>query len=94
MFRSQTSNSGGLALYIKDGILFRVLDEFCFMYNHLESLFIEITIKNQRFMIEVMYRGPRSNFEDFMYDYTKILLELGDRKAYICGNFKVEFVTV
>ena len=29
VFISQTSDSGGLALYIKDGVMFMVLDEIC-----------------------------------------------------------------
>ena len=62
------------------------------MYNHLESLFIEVTINNERVIIGVLYRRPRSSFEDFMYDYRKILQELGDRKAYICGDFNLNLL--
>ena len=37
---------------MKDGIVCRVLDDFCVMYNHLESLFIEVTINNERVKLE------------------------------------------
>ena len=92
MFRSQTSNSGGLALYIKDGNLLKVLDGICLLYNHLESLFNEVAFNNERVIIGVLYRRPRYSFEGFMYDYRKILQELGDRKAYICGDFNMNLL--
>ena len=42
------------------------------MFNHLESSFIEVTISNETIVVGVVYRRPRSSFEDFMYDYRKM----------------------
>ena len=63
------------------------VDEVCFVYNHLESLFIEVTWNNEHIIIGIVYRRHRSSFDDFMIDSEKILQWLGDRKAYVCGDF-------
>ena len=68
------------------------LYDFFFMYNHLESLFIEVILNNERIIIGSVYRKPRSSLEDFMYDYRKILHELRDRKAYIYSDFNLNLI--
>ena len=62
------------------------------MYNYLESLSSEVTINNERIIIGVVYRRPRSSFEDLMSDYKKILHELGDKNACICDDFKLNLL--
>ena len=66
MLRNETSNSCGLVLYTNDSISFRVLADFCLMYNHAETLFIEVTINNERIKVGVEYERTRSSIEDFI----------------------------
>ena len=92
IYRNKTSNSGGLALFIHDSLSFKVLDEYCFMYEHLESLFIEVTTNIECVIIGVIYRRPRSSIDNFLNDYRNILEHLGGRKVYICGDFNLNLL--
>ena len=93
IFRNKTFNSGGLAFFIDNKLSFKVLEEVSFMYEHLESLFIEVSNHSECDVVGVIYRRPRSNVDDFLRDYRMVLERLGSRKKiYICGDFNLNLI--
>ena len=92
VFRNKTSNSGGLALYINDSVLFRVSDYFKFLYSLWDTLFFEVTINNTHVIYVGVCRRPRSSIEEFMYDCRKIIHEIRDGKACFYDEFNLELL--
>ena len=59
IFRNKTYNSGGLAFFIDNKLSFKVSEETSFVYEHLESLFIEVSNHWGCDVVGVMYRRPQ-----------------------------------
>ena len=56
---------GGLSLFIRDNLNFKVREDLNRMLPSIETLFIETQFKNKSYIIGVVYRTPNTNIEFF-----------------------------
>ena len=92
------SSGGGVALLIKDGLLYKRLDEFCVANENCEQLFVEFPKScfqsEKSVIIGVIYRAPGLSlqaFNDHLIDlFSKLKTE--NKLLYITGDFNVNLL--
>ena len=93
---NRNRHGGGLALFVKDNYKFNIRDDLNKQLDHIETLFVEIDLKNKRNIIcGVVYRRPGSNINNFISDY-EILLENINREnknVYLMGDFNINLLS-
>ena len=82
IFRSKSSTSRGLILFMEGSVAFRIINGICFMSCHSELLFIEMNIIPECFVV-----GIRTFLDAFMNDYWMIFQEVRNKKSPICGDY-------
>ena len=86
---------GGVALYISQNYQYKCILDLNIMSNSLESLFVEITVPNDKnIVIGVLYKPPHSSSIDFLNTMQDILLNpvLQRKKCFIMGDFNINFL--
>ena len=87
-YHDSLTNAGGVALFVKDGLAYRVV-KFMVDTPGCENLWLQLDTNNSNtFVIGVVYRHPNSNYEDFQdkLDVTIARLSATSSKYYICGD--------
>ena len=92
VFNSNTTRSGGLALYINSNIKFRLIDELCVIHSYIESLCIEIQFENECYFVCLIYRRPGSDFDQFMLSYNHIICNTRRKNCLIFGDFNLDLL--
>ena len=92
IFNSRNTKGGGLLLAVDSNFNFTKMGEFCFMYEYIESLFIEIKINDENIILGLIYRPPNSSYELFLEKYRFILECLGNRKSYLFGDYNIDLL--
>ena len=64
---------GGLLLFIRNHLSFKIRDDLNRMLPFIETLFIEIQYKNKSYIVGVVYRTPNTNIELFTDEIYKII---------------------
>ena len=82
------SRGGGVAIYIKDGLHFKMRDDLSIFEEGLyESIFIEVNIDNKKIIIGEIYRPPNTNIVDFNNKYSSLLDKIKhEKKSLIIGS--------
>ena len=63
---NNSSNSGGVAIYVKNEFNASRADELCLMSYDFESIFIEYNLQNKRMIQGVIYRRSKGSSEVFL----------------------------
>jgi len=93
-YHDSLTNAGGVALFVKDGLAYRVV-KFMVDTPGCENLWLQLDTNNSNtFVIGVVYRHPNSNYEDFLdkLDVTIAKLSATSSKYYICGDFNIDLL--
>ena len=91
----QNKRGGGVAIYIKNGIELRLINEMSLVIdNLLECITIEVCFKNQKnTVISCVYRTPNSDLDIFNEKINDILSKArGNKDIYICGDFNIDLL--
>ena len=81
-----------MAVYIKNGINYKVIDEFCITKdNCFECVTVELYgVMKENIRSSVMYRQPGSNIDECTETLNNISSDISNSKTcYLCGDLKV-----
>ena len=84
---------GGVAMYIKTGVPYKILENLEF--SEAESLFIEIKPKvGKATIVGVVYRPPDSNLKKCVDEFDQILSKINSegKFGWICGDFNINLL--
>ena len=81
---------GGLSLFIRNNLSFKIRDDLNRMLPFIETLFIEIQYKNKNYIVGVVYRTPNTNIELFTDEINKIIEPIkNNHNVIIMGDFNI-----
>ena len=86
---------GGVSLYVPHCLEYTVCDDLNVMNNYIESLFIEISIpQNKNIIIGIIYRPPNSNVIEFINYITNLMNNplLVNKSSFIMGDFNINLL--
>ena len=84
------NSGGGISVFIKEGLHYKVRTDLNFVLPYLETLFVELTFNNKLYMIGVVYRVPNTDVDTFNETLNGIIEPL--RNIYeliLLGDFNV-----
>ncbi|EDO36449.1 predicted protein [Nematostella vectensis] len=91
-------DGGGIALFIKDHIMFKIrtdLNAIKINQDTSEILFIEVTCRHSpNIIVGVIYRPPDNNYNQFEQSLNNILQQLDKEKkpCYLMGDFNLDLL--
>jgi len=94
-YHDSPTNAGGVALFVKDSLTYRVENKFMVDTPGYENLWLQFDTNNSNtFVVGVVYRHPNSNYKDFRdkLDVTIAKLSATSSKYYICGDFNIDLL--
>ena len=81
---------GGLSLFIRDNILYKLRDDLSVLTSYLELLFVEINLNNKIYLIGVTYRIPNTNINLFTDEINSILEKIRNKyEVVLMGDFNI-----
>ena len=82
-----TDSHGGVAIYIKGNI--HHIRRHDLELNHLEALWVEINLNNNKILIGVFYRPPNSGvlYQNLIEDSINLAIDTGIKNIIITGDF-------
>ena len=86
---------GGVALFVKENLNVKVLDDVKISVDGVESLFIEVTDANKNYSIAgVIYRKPSSNVHDFVESLETVLniINKKSKTCFLMGDFNIDLM--
>ena len=89
------TNAGGVVLYIKCDFVFSLAADYAFRLANVEDLWSEISLRGmKRLVIGVIYRHPKSNFQEFQtaMENTIELLNSNSATYYITGDINIDLL--
>ena len=83
-------HGGGISIFIKEGLSFKVREDLNVMLPYLETLFVELTFNNKLYMIGVVYRVPNTNVNIFNDTMNRIIEPLKNNyEIILVGDFNI-----
>ena len=89
------SNSGGIALYIRESLKGSVITDLSVSKPHCESLFIDIqTGSKNTCTVGVIYRRPENNFKRFLPELSNLLNhnKVNNKSCTIMGDLNIDLI--
>ena len=83
------NKGSGIALYIKEDLIYNRIEAYCQCTKHLESLFIKISNIDTPTTIGIVYRPPSGLKSKFLEEFDEIMRELPDKNVLIMGDFNI-----
>ena len=80
---------GGVGLYIKDGIKYKLKSNLSVSKNNVESIFLELENDKKNVIIGCVYNPPDNDLEIVNEYLSEILNKVSSKPSYICGDFNV-----
>ena len=81
---------GGISVYIKEGIDFKIREDLNIMCHHIETLFIEVFIQGKKYVIGTVYRVPNTNVQEFNDTLNRLTEPIrNDCELILLGDFNV-----
>ena len=101
----QVSRGGGVGIYVKENLSFKVLKNYSIFYERIfESLFVEITFENgKKIIVGSVYCPPKApgltftqQFAQFSEVLTNLLAELSgnSEQVFIYGDFNLNVLEI
>ena len=92
IFNSNSSQSGGLAFFIKSNLKYTILENKNHSFPHIEILCISIAAQPKPITICLIYRRPSSNIDQFLEHYQNLLRELRSINGLIIGDINLDLL--
>ena len=86
-----TSNKGGVGIYIKSHLSYKVRDDLTITYDHIETLFVELTVSRQQLTIGMIYHRPGTSPDKFIEDLSNIMSNVNS-KCVIMGDLNLNLL--
>ena len=84
---------GGISIFIKDGIEFKIRQDLTKMLPFMESCFIELSINQKKFLIGGLYRAPDTHTNLFTEKLNEMLEPLkNNHQIILLGDFNVDLL--
>ena len=81
---------GGISIFIKEGLSYKVRNDLNMVLPHIETLFMELTYDNKLYMIGVVYRVPNTKINDFNETLNRLIEPLKNNyEVILVGDFNV-----
>ena len=77
----------GVALYMKDDLIFSRRDDICQCTDNLEALFVTITNLEKPQTVGVLYRPPGGNYKEAIKEFDCLMLKVPDKNVILLGDF-------
>ena len=86
----QSGKCGGVSLFISDDIVYSEIQELNMVEDHIECIFIKITIRGHTYFIGLVYWPPNSNITEFSNTMHSILDKVASKQCYIMGDYNLD----
>ena len=84
---------GGISIFIKDGIEFKLRKDLTKILPFMESCFIELSINHKKFLIGGLYRAPDTPTNLFTETLNEMLEPLkNNHQVILFGDFNIELL--
>ena len=81
---------GGVSLFIKNNIQYKVREDLNLMLSYIETLFIEVPHKGKTYLIGVIYRVPNTKVADFNDTLNKLIEPIKNNyEVILVGDFNI-----
>ena len=87
--KDNKSKGSGLAIYIKNDLIFVETPAFCYSSPDIETLFIEVSNEKMPITLGVVYRPPNGNIVNFMNQFESLIEKLPKENSFITGDFNI-----
>ena len=90
--RDRDGLSGGVAIYLRNAIKFKVVPSDSFSF--LEQLWLEISFGGKKYMAGVFYRPPSTNINDFLTHFDEVLsnMFLLSDEMFLAGDLNINLL--
>ena len=95
--RGDGRRGGGVSIFVRKDLCCKLIDELCFCGESMECLFVDITKKDKRIIVGVMYRPPNCEtdlFLSMLEDVIRTLSSVSCHSVYICGDFNYNLLNI
>ncbi len=91
---SESNRSGGVALFVNNKIDYSLKDDLKFVTPACENLWVEISYKNKKALVGVVYRHPTYNISDFQNKFEQCVFDLNrsNKPFFISGDFNIDLL--
>ena len=81
---------GGISVFVKEGIDFKVRNDMNVTCPYMETLFIEINVSGKKYLIGTIYRVPNTNVNDFNNTLNELIKPVSnDYEFVLMGDFNI-----
>ena len=81
---------GGISIFVKDGIDYKLRNDMNVTLSHIETLFIELKLNGKKYMIGTVYRVPNTNVNDFNETLNQLIEPVSnDYEVVLLGDFNI-----
>ena len=82
---------GGISIFIKDGIEYKIRNDLTLMLPYMETCFIEVIINHKKFLIGGLYRPPDTHANLFTEKLNEMLEPLkNNHQIILLGDFNID----
>ena len=83
-------SGGGISVFIREGINYKIRDDLTIITPSVEALFIEVNNSDVTYLIGVTYRVPNTNVNDFNEQINSIIEPIKNKyEVILLGDFNV-----
>ena len=88
--RANNQTGGGLSIFIRNNIDFKIRDDLNVMLPHIETLFIEVPHNNIKYLVGVVYRIPNTNIELFTNTLNSLIEPIKNNfEIILAGDYNI-----
>ena len=81
---------GGISVFIKEGINYKIRHDLNVTLSYMESLFIELKYNNKNYMIGIIYRIPNTNIDCFINKINEMIEPIKNNyELVLTGDFNI-----
>jgi len=85
---------GGIGIFIKNNLKFKVRNDLNFTSNEYESLFLEISNFNKNWIIGGVYRHPNTNWKSYQNDFFNVCstVKKENKSFFLAGDINLDLL--
>lgn len=81
---------GGISVFVKEGINFKIRNDLNVMLPFVELLFVEVNYDNTNYMIVIVYRVPNTKVDHFIDKINKVIEPIKNNfELILTGDFNI-----
>ena len=91
---SKNRIGGGVSLFIASHINYKKLPNYSIIDEHMECMFIEVSIDGSNCNVGIVYRPPNSDVNAFTSSLNNLIekIRINDRPSWIMGDFNIDLL--